>query len=176
MTEFLGPLHEYQQPKLTTSLKPLQSQSHLESHWKTSCIFCLLEASQHQGPFSTVIFHLWISHFFYQMIKTLHELVSFPPSTSCLIGRGCSVCYPGNQFPLKAESDDAQGGKSTLEYQIKGHLLLLRYSRDWFLLKTQNWVTWNYIRCFSIWKLQHKQNLHFWVFKKALKNTDNLLP
>lgn len=136
---------------------------------KTSCIFCLLEASQHQEPFSRVIFHLWISHFFYQMIKTPHELVSFPPSTSCLSGSGCSICYPGKQFPLKAESDDAQGGKSTLDYQIKGHLLLLSYSRDWFLLKTQNWVTWNYIRCFSIWKLQHKQNLHFGCSKRHLK-------
>lgn len=69
----------------------------------------------------------------------------------------------------KKKSDDAQGGKSTLEEQIKGYLLLLCYSRDWFLLKTQNWVTCNYIRCFSIWKAQHKQNIHLWMFKKALK-------
>lgn len=147
-------------------MKPLQSQSHFGIPLKTSCILCLLEASQHQGLLSRVIFHLWISHFFYQVIQTLHELMSFPPS---LIGSGCPICDPESQFPLQAKSDDAQRGKSTLEQQIKGYLLLLCYSRDWFLLKTNNWVTRNYIRCFSIWKIQHKQNLYLWMLKKAIK-------
>lgn len=82
-----------------------------------------------------------------------------------------SICDPGKQFPLKAKKwwCPSQGGKSTVEWQIKGHLLLLCYSRDWFLLKTHNRATCNYIRCFSIWKTQHKQNFHLWMFKKALK-------